>query len=228
MKQEIALSLALSGVLALSFVDNARAQTTDEENPALPSLMDESREIALARSAAPPHISSAASLYVLRRGGYVKVKDGTNGFTCLVDRQYVTALEPICHNPEASETMLPLFLRRAALREAGVKRDEIERAINAEYASGALRLPTGLAFSYMFSSGQNIYTDDGRHLGKYLPHIMIWAPFLEPETIGGRRPPSDVSSDARADPYVFRSGKRDASLNVLVPEFIDPTFPPGP
>lgn len=194
----------------------ARTQGLGQE--VLPPLMKEEREVALALSAAPPHVSRDATVLVLRRGGYAKVREGTNGFTCMVDRQMVQALEPICHNPESSQTIMELFLRRTELREQGLSREEIDRTIDAAYARGELRLPKKLAFAYMLSAGQDIYTDDGRHLAQYRPHIMIWTPFLTHDEIGGRR---DPESARERDPYVFRAGQRDASLNVIVPEFID-------
>jgi hypothetical protein len=43
-------------------------------------------KIKLAESAAPPEISGKATVYILERSGYVKVRDGSNGFTCFVDR----------------------------------------------------------------------------------------------------------------------------------------------
>ena len=50
------------------------------------SLPREER-IKLAKSAAPPEISEHATLYVLDRSGYARVQEGTNGFSCFVDRQ---------------------------------------------------------------------------------------------------------------------------------------------
>ena len=42
------------------------------------------QKIKLAESAAPVEISSKAAVYVLELGGYEKVREGTNGFTCFV------------------------------------------------------------------------------------------------------------------------------------------------
>ena len=193
-----------------------RSQGSGEQP--LPSLMEEEKEIALALSAAPAHVSRDATVLVLRRGGYVRAREGTNGFTCMVDRQLVQAIEPICHNSESSKTVMQLFLRRAELREQGLSREGIDRTIDAAYAGGDLRLPEKLAFAYMLSAGQDIYADDGRHLAQYRPHIMIWTPFLTRDEIGGRR---DPESARERDPYVFRARQRDASLNVIVPDFID-------
>src|ERR1700752_5202549 len=70
------------------------------------SLPREER-IKLAESAAPPEISGKATVYVLERSGYVKVRDGSNGFSCFVDRQTPLNQEPTCFDAEGSETPLP-------------------------------------------------------------------------------------------------------------------------
>jgi hypothetical protein len=44
-------------------------------------------KITLAKSAAPPEVSDKATVYVLDSTGYVKAQDGSNGFSCFVDRQ---------------------------------------------------------------------------------------------------------------------------------------------
>ena len=42
----------------------------------------------------------------LERSGYVKVRDGTNGFSCLVDRQTPWNSEPTCFDAEGTRTTL--------------------------------------------------------------------------------------------------------------------------
>lgn len=59
-----------------------------------PYLLDESLEVALAVSAAPAHVSAAATVLVLRRDGYHPVRQGTNGFTCLVERSWSSPVGP--------------------------------------------------------------------------------------------------------------------------------------
>lgn len=51
------------------------------------SLSREGR-VRLSVSAAPPEVAGSATVYLLERTGYVKVRDGTNGFSCIVDRQH--------------------------------------------------------------------------------------------------------------------------------------------
>ena len=50
-------------------------------------------EIALARTAAPPSISAAADVLVLRRRGYESAVKGTNGFVCFVERSWTAGFD---------------------------------------------------------------------------------------------------------------------------------------
>ncbi len=183
---------------------------------ALPPLMDEVREVALSLSAGPPQVSRDARVLVLKRGGFVEVREGTNGFTCMVDRYFVEAMEPTCFNPEASQTILPVLLRRNDLREKGLTPREIDQEIEHAYERGEFRLPQGLAFSYMFSAGQDIISDSGARLGAYVPHLMIYVPYVTPEALGGK-------PERRGDPMVFRAGQRGTAIIVpVMSEFVEP------
>src|SRR6202008_5145407 len=87
-------------------------------------LMPDSRaEIALARSAAPASISDNATFLVLKPQGYETAVDGTNGFTCLVERSWMSPFDrpefwnpkmrgPVCYNPAATRSILSYTLRR--------------------------------------------------------------------------------------------------------------------
>ncbi|MGA7859091.1 MAG: hypothetical protein WCA11_14240, partial [Terracidiphilus sp.] len=86
-------------------------------------LMDQSAEIALARSAAPASISDKAEVLVLGRDGYTTAVKGGNDFVCLVERSWGAATDfpefwnskiraPICVNPPAARTYLPTVLMK--------------------------------------------------------------------------------------------------------------------
>src|SRR5271167_287834 len=64
-------------------------------------------KIRLAEGAAPSEISGHATVYILERTGYEKVRQGTNGFSCFVDRQTPLNCEPTCFDAEGSATTLP-------------------------------------------------------------------------------------------------------------------------
>lgn len=70
----------------------------------------------LALSMAPPEVSSRASLYVLTPKGYTQVRTGTNGFSCLVEREFLETVEPVCYDAEGTATTLQARLYREELR----------------------------------------------------------------------------------------------------------------
>jgi hypothetical protein len=90
-------------------------------------LMDRNDEIALARSAAPPSVAKDATVMVLGRDGYETAVRGTNGFVCNVERSWMDQFDnspefwnprrrgPVCYNPQAARTVLPITLIRTHL-----------------------------------------------------------------------------------------------------------------
>ncbi len=209
--REFCASLVTFAMLCIA--QTAQAQGGDAD---LPSLMDQEREIELALSAGPSQVSENAAVLVLRRGGFETVREGTNGFTCFVDRFFVEAIEPMCLNLEASQTILPVLVRRNELREQGRTPGEIDEAIELAFQRGDFRLPQGLAFSYMLSAGQDIIADSGRRHGQYVPHLMVYVPYVTPETLGG-------NPTRRGDPVVFRAGRRGAAIIIpIMGEFVQP------
>jgi hypothetical protein len=68
---------------------------------------------------------------VLARRGYEPAVKGTNGFLCLVHRQWQASFSdedfwnpdvrsPVCFNPQAARSVVPINLRRTELALAGV------------------------------------------------------------------------------------------------------------
>ena len=99
--------LIVSFFLGTSLLVYAQAEVP---KPAYNVSLPREERIKLAKSAAPPEISDHATVYVLDKTGYVKVQDGTNGFSCFVDRQTPFNLEPTCFDAEGSASTLPTRL----------------------------------------------------------------------------------------------------------------------
>jgi hypothetical protein len=109
----------------------ARVQDTKAPYPSMAPLdqylmTDRNAEIALARSAAPASISSDAKVLVLGRHGYETAVKGKNGFVCVVERSWMAPFDdpefwnprirgPICLNPAAARSILPITLKRTEL-----------------------------------------------------------------------------------------------------------------
>lgn len=202
--------------LALLQVPTAPAQSVEAGSLELPELLDREREITLARSAAPAAVSGEATVLVLERGGYVVAVEGTNGVTCHVGRSWPRSLEPHCFDAEGSATILAMHVRRAELRERGWTKAAIDADIAEGLRTGRYRLPSRPAMSYMMSAAQNLYDDEGQHVGAWKPHLMIYYPYLTPESIGWSGPPT-LEAAVVVDP-----GTPDANLMIVVPEAIEP------
>jgi hypothetical protein len=183
--RQTAAILISAGMLVIGAHAPASAQTHRTSParmaPVAQYLMASSNaEIALARSAAPPAISSKATVLVMHRGGYQTAIRGTNGFTCLVERSWMSPFDspefwnprirgPICYNPPAVRTILPYTINRTNLVLSGVSKAQLRARIVADLAAGKLQAPAAGAMSYMMSKNQYL-SDDG---GRWHPHLMF-------------------------------------------------------
>ena len=144
-------------------------------------MAEQASEIALARSAAPVSISENAEVMVLGPAGYTTVVKGTNGFVCLVERSWGAATDepefwnpkvrsPICFNPPAARSFLPLFLMKTKLVLAGKSKAEIAQAIAAALDKKEVPALEPGAMAYMMSKQQYL-NDDGK---SWHPHVMFF------------------------------------------------------
>ncbi len=122
-------------VALLSAAALAQAQKNETAYPKMAPLeqylmADRNAEIALARSAAPESISRDAEVMVLGGHGYETAAKGKNGFVCLVERSWTAPIDdpnfwnpklrgPICLNPPAARSYLPLTIKKTDLILAG-------------------------------------------------------------------------------------------------------------
>lgn len=203
----------------LSICTPALAQSVPGSEPVLPPLLPREREIALALSAGPAHVASAAAVYVLERGGYVRVREGSNGYACLVESDHPESIAPVCYDAEASATILPGVLRLAELREAGKSYREAKHEVDEGYRTGRSRAPRRPAMSYMLSREQILYsTPDGTRVGAWSPHVMIFSPYMTNADIGAMA--GDFSQ-----PFVADEGKATAHIVIVVREWSDQRRP---
>jgi len=182
----------------------AEGQAEKAPYPAMASVdqylaPDRDSEIALARSAAPPSISGAAEVMVLGRKAYTTAVKGSNGFLCLVERSWGAATDdpefwnpkvraPICFNPAAARTFVPIFLMKTKLVLAGKSRTEIATAIASALDRKELPPLGPGAMCYMMSKQQYL-NDRGR---SWHPHLMFFVPGDAAESWGANLPGSPV------------------------------------
>jgi hypothetical protein len=183
------------------------AQTqTDGLKPAYDFSLSREDRIKLAESAAPPEVSTKATVYILEKTGYSKVQDGTNGFSCLVDRNTLFNSEPMCFDAEGSATTLPTRLFVEDQRAKGKSEDEIKAAVDAAYKSGKFKAPAKPGIVYMLSDSTFLLAGD--KLVHAPPHLMFYAPYATAADIGS--PPSTLNM-----PRIIREGQPDAYIIVF-------------
>lgn len=176
----------LAQIMLVGPSSTACAQSEKVSYPAMAPLNeylmpDANSEIALARTAAPSSISNEAEVKVLGRDGYTTSIKGTNGFLCLVERSWGAATDdaefwnpkvrsPICFNPAAAKTFVPIFLMKTKLVLAGKSKAEIVQATASALDSKELPAlePGGMA--YMMSKRQYL-NDRGK---SWHPHLMFF------------------------------------------------------
>jgi len=201
----------------------ARAQAEKASYPAMAPLdqylmPDRNSEIALARSAAPASVSDGAEVMVLGPKGYATAVRGTNGFLCIVERSWGAATDdpdfwnpkvraPICFNPPAARTFVPIFLMKTKLVVAGKSKTEIVAATASAMDKKELpALETG-AMCYMTSKQQYLSDRDM----SWHPHLMFFVPGDAAKSWGANLPGSPVMAaddPGRTGDYFPRLGRQ--------------------
>ncbi len=196
----VSLFSLLSNLLLLS-------QTTTLK-PAYDFSLPREEKIKLAESAAPPELSGKAAVYVLERSGYVKVRDGDNGFSCFVDRQNLLNLEPTCFDAEGSATTLVTRLYVEQQRAQGRSEQQIKAELDQGYKSGKFRAPQKPGIVYMMSDQGYIFVESVNRLVHLPAHLMFYAPYATDKDIGS--PPAAANM-----PHLIRAGQPDAVIVVI-------------
>jgi hypothetical protein len=170
-------------------------------------MPDLDAEIALARSAAPVAISDKATVLALKSRGYETAVHGTNGFTCLVERSWMSPFDssefwnpkirgPVCYNPAASKSILTYTLQRTKLVLAGRSKSQIQDETRAAVARKELPPPEPGAMSFMMSK-DGYLNDDAGH---WHSHLMFHVPKVAAASWGANLPGSPVVLDDREVP----------------------------
>lgn len=195
-------TFALSSVLCGAW--QGQAQTGKASYPSMAPMdqylmADHGKEIALARSAAPAAISGDATVLVLGRRGYDTAVKGKNGFVCVVERSWMSPFEdpefwnprirgPICFNPPAARSVLPLTYKRTMLALAGSSKTQMIAGIKNAIARKELSAPEPAAMSYMMSPRSYL----GDSIGHGDPHLMFYVPLTNGADLGADLPNSPV------------------------------------
>jgi hypothetical protein len=198
-KLPLALALLLSlGRLGPAVAQDAKSaefqSVADLEQYRMPSRAD---EIALAQSAAPPSISRDANVLVLGNHGYETAVKGNNGFVCLVLRSWANSFgdaefwnarvrSPICYNPAAVISVLPVDLEKTQWVLAGLS--EAQMRARSKSSGVAHKIPAPGSMGFMMSKQQHL-TEADRH---WHPHIMLYQAHADAATWGANLPGSPI------------------------------------
>ena len=212
-------------VVGLKLTLTSRNQNEDRSTayPSMASIEkylmpDSNAEIALARSAAPEAISSDAKILVLGWRGYETADEGKNGFVCMVERSWMSPFNsaefwnpkvraPLCFNPAAAQSILPLTIKRTEMVLAGLSKAQMIDSIKAGFHNKELPAPETGAMCYMMSRAG--YLNDA--LGRHVPHLMIYFPLTDKSSWG---------ADLRDSPVTLNPQFRDGPEPIT--EFVIP------
>jgi len=222
-KCRTATSATIVGVfIVLAMAKQAPAQGASTPYPKMAEidqyLMTQEAEVALARSAAPESIAKDADVLVLDRRGYQTASKGRNGFVCLVQRSWSAGLDdpdfwnpklraPICLNPPAARSYLPLNIKRTTLVLAGKTKEQLSVEMKAGFEAKQFPAIEPGAIGYMLSK-QGYLSDRAGH---WHPHVMNFVPQAEPARWGANLPDSPILAVSdpidRVSVYLIPVGK---------------------
>jgi hypothetical protein len=172
-------------------------------------IADRNTEIALARTAAPPSVSSDATVMILGPNGFETAAQGKNGFVCIVERAWTSPFDslefwnpknrsPICYNPQAARTILPITYMRTKLALAGKSKAEIKDSMKTAVEKKELPALEPGAMCYMMSKQAYLtdksITQDGAH---NMAHMMFYTPRINPADWGANLDNSPIVIDPR-------------------------------
>ena len=208
--------------LKLTLTSHNRNENRSRAYPSMASIErylmpDRNAEIAMARSAAPAAISSDAKILVLGWRGYETAIEGRNGFVCIVERSWMSPFNsaefwspkvrvPICFNPAAAQSILPLTFKRTEMVLAGLSKAQMIDSIKAGFHNKELPAPEPGAMCYMMSRAG--YLNDA--VGHYVPHLMFYFPLTDKSSWGADLPDSPVTLNPQ-----FRDGPEPITEFVI-------------
>ena len=227
----IALALCAQA-LALGVARQAHAQDAKKPYPTSLApideyLMDRDAEIALARSAAPSSVAKDATVLVFGRHGYETAVEGKNGFVCNVDRSWMDQFEkspefwnpkrrgPVCYNPQAARTLVPITLIRTKMALAGKSKAEMNEGMKAAIEKGEVPALEPGAMAYM-QSKQGFLNSV---CGNCSPHLMFYVTVKDAHTWGAGALSSGLP--VLLAPHFNGAPEPVTEFIVVVPEWSD-------
>lgn len=211
--------MKLMSVLLLGLCTTT-ALTGQQPDPraVLKTVFPENIERELAVSAAPEHLRADATIYVFGASGFIRAHTGTNGFTCLVNRDGFfygsQVFKPTCWDAEGATSYVPVMLRVGELLAGGKTLDEIRTDVDAGFRDGRFHRPRRTGVAYMMAGDVNLDTSTGKTVSQAFPgHYMIYAPGVTSSDLGYSR---EAAQGNASLPFIFRTGAGGTELGYLI------------
>ena len=163
-------------------------------------------QVRIAKLAAPKPVSDGADIYVLGKDGLQLAEKGSNGFSCLIEREKPDTMEPECYDSEGSKTTLKVRMFVEQQRAKGAGEERIEAAVSQKYKSGEFKAPAKPGIVYMLSDYNQVFDPDAKKIIHFPGHLMFYAPYATEKTVGS----------GEGAPYTVHPGQPDA-LMIVVP-----------
>jgi hypothetical protein len=221
-------------VLAVVLSAAGKAYAQESKTTAYPSMAptaqylqrDQEAEIALARSAAPAAISGDATVLVLKEHKYETAVKGKNGFVCVVERSWMSAVDspefwnpkmrgPVCFNPPAVRSVLPITYKRTELALAGMSKIQLIARMQDAIKKKELPALEPGAMAYMMS--KQGYLNDS--VGHWHPHLMFYSARSDSPDWGANL----LGAPVLLSPQFQGAPEPLAIFLVLVPDWSDGT-----
>jgi hypothetical protein len=140
-------------------------------------------QMAIALAAGPP-VSAGAGVYVLGPHGYEKVRESSNGFNCVIERQRLDTMEPMCYDAQGTATNLQVTFFVEEERALGKRDGQILETITEGYKSGRFIAPSKPGLVYMLSDYNYTLNPATKQIEHFPAHLMFYAPKLTAKDVG--------------------------------------------
>lgn len=156
-------------------------------DPTKIDLLPLEEEVAMALSAAPGHLRDGTTVWALTADGYVEARSGTNGFSCIINRDHPLNRKPTCYDAEGTAAILPKVRFVGEQLLAGVPLEEVNEQVREGFQSGRFRSTSRPGVAYMLTPHIRTYDPRTGQFGTFPPHVMFYAPNLTNADIGATR-----------------------------------------
>ena len=209
--------------LSLLASEGFAIECDDEDCTAIRSVLDtefpEDVEASLAEAAAPRHLRDEATIYVYKRGaGYKLYRSGTNGFSCLVNRDGFlygsSAFKPTCWDVNGKDSYVPVMIAVGRALAAGMSTSSTKQMIDERFESGLFSVPRKVGVAYMLVGDIRLDIASGEIEEVTFPgHLMIYASNVTNDDIGAS---IEARRRNRSLPFVFSGGAGGSRLGYII------------